>query len=122
MSASKRGGTSSLWAGWGASARWNLGKKLAGVAASVAPSIGALTEDLSGSASPKDLETLFQLIYLDFTAPRKDPVAFQAFQQQVGAFLANRNASPHGGLPGHTHGDHGPGAPPSPARLHGDLR
>ena len=60
----------------------------------VSPSIGELTEGFSGSASPDDLETLFQLIHLHFTAPRKDPVAFQAFQQQVGAFLANRGASP----------------------------
>jgi len=72
----------------------DLGKKLAGKAASVSPSIGELSEGLSGAASPKDVETLFQLIHLYFTAPRKDPVAFQAMQQQMGAFLSNRNASP----------------------------
>ncbi len=72
----------------------DLGKKLAGTAAAVSPSIGELSEGLSGAASPKDLETLFQLIHLYFTAPRKDPVAFQAFQQQVEAFLANRGANP----------------------------
>jgi zinc protease len=80
--------------GVGAFSQVDLGKKLAGKAASVSPSIGELTEGLSGSASPKDLETLFQLIYLYFTQPRRDSVAFQAMQQQMGAFLANRNASP----------------------------
>ena len=80
--------------GVGAFSQVDLGKKLAGTAASVSPSIGQLTEGFAGSASPKDLETLFQLIHLYFTHPRKDPVAFQAFQQQVGAILANRDASP----------------------------
>jgi zinc protease len=80
--------------GAGSFSQVDLGKKLAGKAASVSPSIGELSEGLSGAASPKDLETLFQLIHLYFTAPRKDPIAFQAFQQQVGSFLANRSASP----------------------------
>jgi zinc protease len=80
--------------GVGSFSQVDLGKTLAGKAASVSPSIGELTEGLSGSASPKDMETLFQLIYLYVTAPRKDAVAFQAFQQQAGAFLANRDASP----------------------------
>jgi len=80
--------------GVGAFSQVDLGKKLAGKAASVSPSIGELSEGLSGTASPKDIETLFQLIHLYFTAPRKDPLAFQAFQQQMEAFLANRSASP----------------------------
>jgi len=80
--------------GVGSFSQVDLGKRLAGTAASVSPTIGELSEGLAGSASPKDLETLFQLIYLYFTHPRKDPVAFQAFQQQIGAFLKNRNASP----------------------------
>jgi zinc protease len=80
--------------GVGTFSQVDLGKRLAGKAASVSPSIGELSEGLSGAASPKDMETLFQLIHLYFTAPRKDPVAFQAMHQQIGAFLANRNASP----------------------------
>ncbi|MGW8265288.1 MAG: M16 family metallopeptidase [Longimicrobiales bacterium] len=80
--------------GVGAFSQVDLGKRLAGKAASVSPSIGELSEGLSGTASPKDLETLFQLIHLYFTAPRKDTVAFQALQQQMEAFLANRSASP----------------------------
>jgi zinc protease len=80
--------------GVGSFSQVDLGKRLAGTAASVSPSIGELSEGLSGAASPQDLETLFQLIYLYFTRPRRDPAAFQAFQQQMSAFLANRNASP----------------------------
>ena len=72
----------------------DLKKKLAGKAAAVSPSIGELTEGLSGSASPKDVETMFQLIYLYFTAPRRDEAALTTFRNQMTAFLANRSASP----------------------------
>lgn len=72
----------------------DLQKALAGKAASVSPTIGETSEGLSGQASPKDLETLFQLIYLNFTAPREDSTAFRAFISQGKAILANRSASP----------------------------
>lgn len=80
--------------GIGAFNRIDLGKKLSGKAVRVSPVIGETSEGLSGRASPKDLETLFQLIYLQFTAPRFDSSAFVAFQNQIGPFLANRGASP----------------------------
>lgn len=72
----------------------DLGKKLAGKVASVAPSITSTSEGLNGRASPKDLETLFQLVYLSFTAPRLDTAAYQAFKNQVAPFLANRSSDP----------------------------
>lgn len=72
----------------------DLGKRLSGKAASVTPSIGETSEGLSGRASPKDLETLLQLTYLDFTAPRLDTAAYQAMKNQIAAFLANRGSSP----------------------------
>ena len=72
----------------------DLGKKLAGKVASVTPAIAATSEGLNGRASPKDLETLFQLVYLSFTSPRLDTAAFQAFKNQVAPFLANRGADP----------------------------
>jgi zinc protease len=72
----------------------DLRKKLTGKVASASASIGETSEGLSGRASPKDIETMFQLIYLDFTAPRLDTSAFQAFKNQVGPFLANRGADP----------------------------
>ena len=52
----------------------DLRKMLTGKVASARPFIGELDEGLRGSASRKDLETMFQLIYLTFTAPRADPV------------------------------------------------
>jgi len=74
--------------------RTDLQKKLAGKVASANATIGETSEGLNGRASPKDLETLFQLIYLDFTAPRLDTAAFEAFKNQVAPFLANRGSDP----------------------------
>ncbi|MDO8502083.1 MAG: insulinase family protein [Gemmatimonadaceae bacterium] len=80
--------------GLGSFSRIDLMKKLTGKAASVSPVIGEFTEGLSGSSSPKDIETMFQLIYLDFTAPRLDTVVFATFRGQAATFLANRGLSP----------------------------
>ena len=73
----------------------DLNKKLTGKVASVAPSFGETTEGLSGNSSPKDIETMFQLAYLTFTAPRLDSVRFEAFRNQVTPFLANRGLAPN---------------------------
>ncbi len=80
--------------GLGSFNRVDLGKKLAGKAAGVSASIGDDAESLSGRASPKDLETMFQLIYLEFTGARLDTAAFTAFEAQAASYIANRGASP----------------------------
>jgi len=71
-----------------------LQKRLAGKIVWVSPFIGELREGLTGSSSPQDVETMFQLIYLWFTAPRSDSVAFIAYKQRMKGFLQNRSASP----------------------------
>lgn len=72
----------------------DLRKKLAGKAARVGPTVSEMTEGFSGSASPKDIETLFELVYLHFTGARFDTTAFAAFKNNVAPFLANRGADP----------------------------
>jgi zinc protease len=74
--------------------RIDLSKKLSGKVASATGSIGSTSEAVSGRASPKDLETMFQLVYLDFTAPRFDPDAYQAFKAQADQYLANKSSDP----------------------------
>ncbi|NVM57613.1 MAG: insulinase family protein, partial [Desulfobacterales bacterium] len=81
--------------GVGAFSRIELQKRLAGKMVRVSPLIGELEEGLSGSASPQDVETMFQLIYLYFTAPRKDSTAFLAYKEQMRGFLENKSASPN---------------------------
>jgi zinc protease len=80
--------------GVGSLNRIDLGKKLAGKAATVAPTIGETTEGFQGRSSPKDVETMFQLAYLEFTAPRLDTVVFTTFKGQAAQFLANRGLAP----------------------------
>ncbi|HEX7069895.1 MAG TPA: insulinase family protein, partial [Rhodothermales bacterium] len=74
--------------------RTTLEKMLAGKVVSVTPSITDTREGLSGMAAPADLETLFQLIHLYFTAPRADSSALAMLQNQYRAFLINRSADP----------------------------
>ncbi len=80
--------------GVGAFSVVELQKRLADKAVRASPYISSLWEGISGQASPQDLETAFQLIYLHFTAPRRDSTAFLAYQTRMRAFLENFKASP----------------------------
>lgn len=72
----------------------DLEKVLAGKKASVSASVSGNTEGLSGSCSPKDFETMMQLVYLSFTAPRVDNDAFMSYKNRLKASLANQEANP----------------------------
>ena len=72
----------------------DLGKMLAGKVASASPFISELEEGLNGSSSRKDLETMFQLIYLRFTQPRADPNAFAVQANQMKVLLQNQSVVP----------------------------
>ncbi len=80
--------------GLGSFSRTDLTKMLAGKNASVSASVESRRETVSGSCSPKDLETLMQLTYLTFTAPRRDDDAFQSFRSRTRTELANSEADP----------------------------
>ena len=80
--------------GLGAFNTMDLRRVLTGKVASVSPFISPFEEGVSGSASPEDIETLFQLIYLTFTAPRADPEYFQGFYSRNRTALRNRDVSP----------------------------
>ena len=72
----------------------DLRKMLTGKTASASPFIGELEEGLQGSSSRKDLETMFQLVYLRFTQPRVDSAAFGVQATQARTFMANQTAVP----------------------------
>jgi zinc protease len=72
----------------------DLRKVMTGKVASARPFISELEEGVSGSSSRKDLETMFQLIYLTFTEPRADPIAFATQVSQMKTLLANQTAVP----------------------------
>jgi zinc protease len=71
-----------------------LQRALTGKAAGVQAAPGEFSEGLNGSASPQDLETLFKLTWLNFTAPRNDSLAYLSFMSRIRAALENRDASP----------------------------
>ena len=80
--------------GVGALSRVMLDKVLAGKAVGVSPFIGEIDQGLQGGSTPQDLETMFQMLYLQFTQPRADPAAFAAVAAQAKAFVTNESASP----------------------------
>lgn len=69
-------------------------KLMAGKTVRVSPFIGELSEGMRGNSSVKDLETMFQLIYLHFTQPRKDEAAFQSVMTKTKIQAANIGAIP----------------------------
>jgi zinc protease len=71
-----------------------LRKVLAGKLVSARPWLAEDDEGISSSASPKDIETMFQLMHLYVTAPRRDEAAFEAFRAAVREGLRNRDLSP----------------------------
>ncbi len=72
----------------------DLPKVLAGKNAGVRPGIGELSETIYGNGSPRDLETMLQMVYLQFTAVRQDDVAFASWQNRMTAQLRNMTSNP----------------------------
>ena len=71
-----------------------LSKYLAGKNAAVGAYVDDLYQGFSGSASPKDLETAFQLIYARATNPRKDAEIFNKNISDFKVITANKNSNP----------------------------
>ncbi len=67
---------------------------LAGASTGVRADIDETDEGLRGGAARKDVEKMFQLIYLTFTAPRADPAQFEALKTRLRPMLANQQARP----------------------------
>ncbi len=72
----------------------DLKKALAGKSANVNNHISSYVQGLNGSSSIKDLETLLQLTYLYFTAPRKDEGAYSNIMELIKNQLKNLTSEP----------------------------
>ena len=66
-----------------------LKEKLTGKVAQAAPFIGENTQGFQGSSNQADLETMLQLLYLSFEAPRFDPNIFNILKEQYKNRLEN---------------------------------
>ncbi len=72
----------------------DLGKVLAGKKVSCQAMVNQDTESVSGSSTPADIQTLFELIYLSFTAPRMDQEAYLSYINRMKAQLMNYELNP----------------------------
>jgi zinc protease len=71
-----------------------LQKMLAGKNVSLQLTLSGLSEGLSGTASPKDMEAMMQLVYLHFVHPRFDKEAHQAIMARYEAYIQNMENNP----------------------------
>lgn len=71
-----------------------LQKKLSGKLASVSPYVGSTQEGFFGGSSPKDLETMMQLLHLYFSKPRKDIAALNSYISRRNTFMQNSANDP----------------------------
>lgn len=81
-------------AGVGSFDEETLGKILAGKTVRIEPGVGEETQAINGFSAIKDAPTMFQLLYLYFTQPRRDEKAFNGELNRMRSFLTNREASP----------------------------
>jgi zinc protease len=72
-----------------------MAKMTSGKIVRVRPFISGNSEGFRGSASPKDMEMMFQMIHLYFTKLDKDPEAFASFISKQKAFLGNILSNPN---------------------------
>ena len=71
-----------------------LEKALAGKIASASISLGTNRQNVSGSSTPKDIETMLQLVYLYFTNIAKDQKSYDNLMQTTEVSLKNRLLQP----------------------------
>lgn len=72
----------------------DLRKQLSGKVASANTSVDMYEHAVMGQASLKDVETMLQLVYLQFTAPRFDQTDYDNFMTRISSMLANQETNP----------------------------
>ena len=80
--------------GLGNFSQTELTKQLAGKKVTLSASVTSQRETLGGNSSPKDFETMLQLVYLRFLQPRMDADAFESYKTRMKAQLENAKANP----------------------------
>lgn len=80
--------------GVGAFSMTDLQKQLSGKAVSLYPMVSEYSAGFVGTASPKDIETQLQLLYLYFTNPRFTEEDFATMVNRYKAVFENRSSDP----------------------------
>ena len=83
--------TAMMFSGLGNFLKSELDKALAGKQAGVSTKVAEDRQYISGHSTPKDLETLFQLVYLTQTNVKKDVKSMASFINQMQLVLSNKS-------------------------------
>lgn len=75
-----------------------LGKLLQSKVVRLTPYIGDYSQGMRGSTTPKDIETFFQLLHMQFTEPRKDSDAFKSYMIKATEAIKNYSREPANAL------------------------
>ena len=81
-------------AGIGGLDKNELNKMMSGKIVNVRPGIGTYSEGFNGSSTPKDFETMMQMIHLYFTDLNKNEEAYNSFATKQKNFLGNLMSNP----------------------------
>lgn len=84
--------------GLGQFSKTELQKVLAGKKVFTGLTISGERENISGSASPKDIETMLQMVNLRFTQPRFDEQSFNTYLSRIRTAIENRSMEPRNAL------------------------
>ncbi|MCI9843586.1 M16 family metallopeptidase [Flavobacterium pectinovorum] len=68
-----------------------LKKIITGKTARISLSLGEINESIYGNSNTKDVETMLQLVHLQFVKPRFDPEAFKVMQSSITNYLIRRS-------------------------------
>ena len=72
-----------------------LNKQLAGKSAWASTAVAAYEHAINAGGSPKDIETILQLVYLNFTAPRFDDSDLNNLKKMYAPYFANMEQDPN---------------------------
>ncbi len=84
--------------GYGAFSGTDLAKVIAGKSVSLVPAVDGEFTRLMGSTTPRDAETLLQLVWLTLTSPRRDSTVFTRFVARERSEARNRTLAPQSAL------------------------
>ena len=72
-----------------------LNKQLAGKSAWASTAVAAYEHAINAGGSPKDIETILQLVYLNFTSPRFNETDLNNLKNMYGPYFANMEQDPN---------------------------
>ncbi len=73
----------------------SLEKTLSGKIVSVGPSIGEMSESISGSAAPEDLDVLMEMIHAFMVYPRADTTAYASYRNRLASLVESFSVDPN---------------------------